>query len=374
MNINNMKIAVIDIETTGFLNNGGQIIEVGIAQLNTANGQVTTIFNHVCHESIPIDSDAWIFKNSNLTIEEVEDSETLELMRLGIQDAIDSCDAATAYNKKFDFGFLRSRGFKIESEVTCPMLAATPICKIPNARGGDKWPKVQEAWNFFFPNSDYIEEHRGADDAYHEALILMELIKLGAIHHEGENPYKKIADGLKLTKYKSTSGDGSGEELPEINNYEWPQGSQVTEIKNDESTDLIDDPIVKFKINRVEQLAIQSVQKEIHLANVAAGWWSDFKDYENSGNLATLAASKLALIHSEISEALEGVRKDLNDDHLTGRKAFEVELADAAIRIFDLAEAFGLDIAGAMAEKFQYNQMRDDHKIENRNTEGGKKI
>lgn len=81
---------------------------------------------------------------------------------------------------------------------------------------------------------------------------------------------------------------------------------------------------------------------------------------------------KVALIHSEVSEALEGHRKDKMDDHLPHRKAVEVEFADTLIRIFSLAEWMGLDLSGAMMEKLTYNRTRADHKLENRVKEGGK--
>lgn len=81
----------------------------------------------------------------------------------------------------------------------------------------------------------------------------------------------------------------------------------------------------------------------------------------------------LCLIHSEISEALEGHRKGLMDDHLPNRKMFEVELADAVIRIMDLAGALNIDIGGALVEKLLYNIDRADHKPENRADPGGKK-
>jgi NTP pyrophosphatase (non-canonical NTP hydrolase) len=52
----------------------------------------------------------------------------------------------------------------------------------------------------------------------------------------------------------------------------------------------------------------------------------------------------------------------------------EVELADTVIRIADLCGGLKLDLAGAILEKLEYNAKREDHKIENRKKEGGKKI
>ena len=100
-----------------------------------------------------------------------------------------------------------------------------------------------------------------------------------------------------------------------------------------------------------------------------AGWWDEV-DKEDPYVIAT----KLCLVHSEVSEALESVRKDTMDDHLPNRKGVEVELADALIRIFDLAGAMELDIGGALVDKLKYNQNRADHKRENRESKGGKKI
>lgn len=103
-----------------------------------------------------------------------------------------------------------------------------------------------------------------------------------------------------------------------------------------------------------------------HYLASRSGWWTD----RVTGQRVTLdkvnVAEKLCLIHSEISEAMEGHRKNLNDDHLPHRKMLEVELADAVIRIGDLAGYLGLDLGGAIVEKLAYNQLRQDHKFENR--------
>ena len=100
-----------------------------------------------------------------------------------------------------------------------------------------------------------------------------------------------------------------------------------------------------------------------------AGWWTNI----NSNDLNVIA-TKLCLVHSEVSEAMEGVRKDLMDTHLPHRKMVEVELADVLIRVFDLAGALDLDLGGALVEKMVYNKKRPDHKLENRGGEGGKKF
>lgn len=145
----------------------------------------------------------------------------------------------------------------------------------------------------------------------------------------------------------------------------------------------------------------------------------------------------LILIISEICEAMEGERKDLNDTHLTYRKMAEVEMADTLIRLLDLCNRFnveiaedfgdemwsyefdsetkeenlyeiivdivligdsefkgniasenvtrvfeavdgycekwGYDLKGAVREKMEYNKNREDHKIESRLAENGKK-
>jgi hypothetical protein len=118
--------------------------------------------------------------------------------------------------------------------------------------------------------------------------------------------------------------------------------------------------------------AADILQQECHQAAKAAGWWIDAKTGASITENPYCFSNKLCLVHSEISEAMEGDRKDLMDDKLPHRKMREVELADAVIRIFDLAGAYQMDLAGAIAEKMAYNQSRADHKIENRAQSGGK--
>ncbi len=119
--------------------------------------------------------------------------------------------------------------------------------------------------------------------------------------------------------------------------------------------------------------------KKIHEQNIQAGWWTDIETgtdlTSNNGEPAKRNVPEmLCLIHSEISEAMEGYRKNLMDDKLPHRSMLEVELADAVIRICDMAGGLGLDLDGAINEKLEFNKSRADHKIENRLTANGKKF
>lgn len=118
--------------------------------------------------------------------------------------------------------------------------------------------------------------------------------------------------------------------------------------------------------------AFDIIQQRIHDSVVEKGFWEDAetaldvdspdstvdhsKEYQAIQKF--IVGQKIALIHSEVSEALEGSRKDLMDDHLPSRSMLEVELADTVIRIMDLAQWLGLDLSGAILEKFSYNQSR----------------
>lgn len=116
---------------------------------------------------------------------------------------------------------------------------------------------------------------------------------------------------------------------------------------------------------------INRMVEDIHQDNLNAGWWQDKDGNDIRSNPYTFS-SKLALCHSELSEALEADRKQLMDDKLTHRDGREVELADTVIRIFDLAGGYGMDLGGAIVEKLAYNAKRLDHKKETRQAVGGK--
>ena len=116
---------------------------------------------------------------------------------------------------------------------------------------------------------------------------------------------------------------------------------------------------------------LSSLVKLCHRNAVEAGWWNDIETglptERNKGEL-------LCLIHSEVSECMEGVRKGLMDDKLPQYSMETAELADVLIRVFDYAGAYCPDLAEAFVAKLAYNSQREDHKAENRAKIGGKKF
>lgn len=159
---------------------------------------------------------------------------------------------------------------------------------------------------------------------------------------------------------------------------------------------------------RMALMGLRAAQELAHKTATDAGW---YRDPETGAPKERNFGEVLALMHSELSEALEADRKGLKDDKLPHRDGREVEFADCMIRIFDTAAArgrsvpeavmavaellrgysiedvrlalvvfrvletaqdLGLDVAGAVVEKNRFNAQRADHKLENRRQAGGK--
>lgn len=108
--------------------------------------------------------------------------------------------------------------------------------------------------------------------------------------------------------------------------------------------------------------SVQILVDACYHQSAAMGWWDTPR---NTGEA-------IALMHSELSEALEGARKGGVSYNIPEFSLVEEELADAIIHICDFAGGAGLDIAGALVTKLFYNQTREDHKKENREAGVGK--
>ncbi len=116
---------------------------------------------------------------------------------------------------------------------------------------------------------------------------------------------------------------------------------------------------------------LNELSKVVHQANIK--WWQDPVTQEpikrNKGEL-------IALEHSELSEALEGERKNLMDDKLPQYPMAVVEHIDLMIRALDYLAGFHgqWDVQEVFEAKMKYNSIREDHKHEARVIAGGKQF
>jgi NTP pyrophosphatase (non-canonical NTP hydrolase) len=110
--------------------------------------------------------------------------------------------------------------------------------------------------------------------------------------------------------------------------------------------------------------ALNDLARECHEMAVAKGWYEGGRDFPEL----------IALLHSELSEALEEwrrgqrVRAIWHDprhelENTAGNPMYKpcgipIEIADLIIRALDLCGYYGIDIDAAIAEKMAYNALR----------------
>lgn len=112
------------------------------------------------------------------------------------------------------------------------------------------------------------------------------------------------------------------------------------------------------EFNRDAADAIAEMQRTCHARAVMHGWYDGSEEVTPDR-----FGSRIALICSEASEALEAYRDgvaDNVDEWPSGAKPVGVasELADVVIRVFDLAEWMGIDLGAALVAKHFYNGTR----------------
>jgi hypothetical protein len=195
-----MKLLVVDLETTGVFNTD-VIVEIGIALVDTDEKTIELVFDKPVKANgfdATKHKHSWIFKNSSLKLEDVDNAGLLEDYRAELQDLFDKYKM-TAYNKGFDVRFLKAAGFTL-GDSKCLMESTSQYLVFENKDGKKRKPSFEEVYNQFFgDDGKYVEKHRGGADAFDEGRLLLHLVSL-----KGTQPKKLFAEKIAKVKGKAS--------------------------------------------------------------------------------------------------------------------------------------------------------------------------
>lgn len=158
-----------------------------------------------------------------------------------------------------------------------------------------------------------------------------------------------------LLHYRMGDASGAHELAKRINNLQLPK-AETTHRALADVRGSIQLARQVFAVNQElegpRKLTIQEMQEQAHRTTKAKGFWEVDRPLTEVDALRLLS-QKLALVHSEVSEALEALRQEDQSDNNFGE-----ELADVLIRVGDLAEFAGVDLDAQVSAKLKKNDAR----------------
>ena len=187
------EIFVVDTETTGL--DGGPkdlVVDIGICSVNLKEGKVRDVYSSIVGYDVTEWDDrrskAWIFGNTDLTLDKVAAAPPLFIVKEDVANLLRN-KTVTSYNVPFDMDkFLfrepwHMRGlFNVCTDI---MKAAANVCKIPSEYYGMsyKYPKLDHAYKTIVKGDPARvgdkQDHRALSDARMASYVMVEMYRSG---------------------------------------------------------------------------------------------------------------------------------------------------------------------------------------------------
>lgn len=165
-------VLVIDLETTSVDPDVAKILEVGLVSLDLDTKQITPVMDTLVQPACPEAQwlGCWFMQNAKLDPDLIRKAPSFESIKLDLQARLDA-EPVTAFNRAYDIRVLYRHDVWAPKRAPCLMLAATPILRPPGFHSDYKFPKLSEAWAWYFRHEPFQETHRAGFDAVHEARL-----------------------------------------------------------------------------------------------------------------------------------------------------------------------------------------------------------
>ena len=185
------SIYVIDTETTGLDGHPRDVVvDIAVCRTDPRKGTVDEVYSSVVGYDVSkwdgARKNAWIFQNTDLTLEMVASAPPAEQVASDIRKLL-SGKNVTTFNTGFDLNkFLYHEPWSLRGTIIqsrCIMLASKNVCKLPGLYEDYKYPRLDEAYSMIVEGDpagiNGKQEHRALSDAVMASYILIALCRNG---------------------------------------------------------------------------------------------------------------------------------------------------------------------------------------------------